>query len=93
MHTCTDMHTHIHINHVMPLLIAVDCLSLRDPTNGRVQVSATTYNSIAYYFCNNGYNLVGQQNRKCQYDGTWYGDPPICECKCLSKMYCNVVNE
>ena len=75
------------------LYAAVDCLSLSDPINGCVRVSATTYNSIAYYICNDGYNLVGQQNRKCQHDGTWYGDPPICERKCLSKMYCNVVNE
>ena len=37
--------------------------------------------SVAYYSCDYGYDIYGPKSRKCQYDGSWYGDIPVCRPK------------
>ncbi len=59
----------------------VDCGSLNDPTDGRVQLTTTTYNSMAEYACNTGYNLNGSSIRTCREDGEWSGNQPTCQSK------------
>ena len=56
----------------------VDCGSLTDPANGAVSLTNTTYNSVATYSCNNGYNLVGDTTRTCQASGSWSETAPTC---------------
>lgn len=57
----------------------VDCESLSAPDNGAVNDILTTYQSVATYQCNIGYNLIGESNRTCQANGNWSGMEPICQ--------------
>ena len=61
-------------------LTAVDCGSLPDPANGRVDHTAgTSLGQTAQYSCNTGYNLVGDNTRTCQATGEWSGSGPTCQ--------------
>ena len=61
-------------------LTAVDCGSLPDPANGRVDHTAgTSFRQTATYSCNTGYDLVGDSTRTCQAAGNWSGSTPTCE--------------
>ena len=61
-------------------LTAVDCGSLPDPANGRVDHTAgTSLGQTATYSCNTGYNLVGNSTRTCQAEGNWSGNTPTCQ--------------
>ena len=33
----------------------------------------------AVYECNDGYRIIGNRTRICQQNGTWSGNPPICQ--------------
>ena len=67
--------------------IVVDCESLSAPTNGAVNDSLTTYQSVATYQCNTGYNLIGESDRTCQADGNWSGVEPICQSNGLIEFF------
>ena len=57
------------------------CLSLDPPTNGRVvQPDVIVEGSMATYFCDTGYILIGDLARECQ-SGVWSRSAPICECE------------
>ena len=59
----------------------VDCRALNVP-NGQVDTSSgTTYNQVATYICNTGYNLVGSSTRTCQANAMWSSSAPVCECE------------
>ena len=60
------------------MTVAVQCGALSDPENGYVEVSSTVYLSIAQYGCFEGYELNGQSIVRCEDDGNWSSDPPIC---------------
>ena len=45
---------------------------------GVVCYNRTTAVSTAVYICNDGYNLVGNEARVCQSDGSWSGSTPQC---------------
>ena len=58
---------------------AVDCGELESPSNGDVQLTGTTFGSVATYTCMEGFKLAnGDQRRECDEDGLWTGEPPIC---------------
>ena len=58
----------------------VDCCSLDDPVNGQVELSNTTFGSMANYTCNQRYFLSnGNSTRTCEANGEWSGSPPSCE--------------
>ena len=60
-------------------LTAVDCGSLPDPANGRVDhTNGTTLGQAATYSCNTGYSLVGNRARTCNATRNWSGSEPIC---------------
>ena len=61
----------------------VDCGILKDPDDGQVEFSNTTFESTANYTCDLGYSLNGNSTRTCEANGNWSGDPPLCECKWL----------
>ena len=50
-----------------------------NPDNGRVDTpQEATFNQVATYSCNSGYELVGNMTRTCQADGMWSGSEPTC---------------
>ena len=59
--------------------VVVDCGSLASPTNGRVLLTTTTFDSTATYECDTGFNLIGDMERTCQENGQWTGGAPTCE--------------
>ncbi len=61
-----------------PTCTIVDCGALKNPTNGTVVASPTTYGSKADYTCQTGYGLAGTSPRICQADGNWSGTAPTC---------------
>ena len=74
MYQVTDLH------HIFLFLTALDCGSLPDPANGRVDHTAgTTFGQTAVYSCNIGYNLVGNNTRTCQATRVWSGSAPTCQ--------------
>ena len=58
---------------------AISCGDPGTPTNGRHNVSSTTYNSVVTYTCDDGYTLQGNSSRTCQSNGNWSGSVPQCE--------------
>ena len=65
-------------NGTAPTCTIVDCGALKNPTNGTVVASPTTYGSKADYTCQTGFGLAGTSPRICQADGTWSGTAPTC---------------
>ena len=58
----------------------MDCGNLTNPANGQVDLtSGTTFEQIATYSCNTGYNLVGDSTRTCQTTENWSGSAPTCQ--------------
>ena len=62
----------------------LNCVEIPNPKNGHVHVESTRYHGIARYECNTGYELSGQDVRKCQGNGQWSGIPP----QCIGKLFC-----
>ena len=59
--------------------LAVECGTLTNPANGRVDTpQGTTFEHTATYRCNSGYSLVGNTTRTCQANGLWSGSSPTC---------------
>ena len=46
---------------------------------GHTSTNGTIFQSVATYTCDNGYNLVGIQNRTCESNAVWSGDEPECK--------------
>ena len=57
------------------------CPELEDPEYGEVNYCETEVGDIACYCCCDDYELVGDEERTCQADGSWSGDEPVCRCK------------
>ena len=69
------------------LISVVDCGPLSNPEKGLVDTSSgTTYNSVAFYTCIEGYVLVGESERRCGSDGLWTPTAPSCVRKSLYTM-------
>ncbi|KAL9989269.1 hypothetical protein ACROYT_G003802 [Oculina patagonica] len=49
------------------------------PENGRKLGVTYSVNSVVYFNCDLGYELVGSPDRKCQLNGTWTGIQPVCK--------------
>ncbi|XP_048255629.1 sushi, von Willebrand factor type A, EGF and pentraxin domain-containing protein 1-like [Haliotis rufescens] len=63
-----------------PVCTPVECNEPGAVTsNGRMLGNNFTYGALISYVCDEGYNLVGSQNRSCEANGEWDASIPICE--------------
>ena len=60
------------------IFLVTDCHNLSPPVGGKVNITSSSYLSTATYSCDEGYVLVGQENRTCHYIGIWSGSSPSC---------------
>lgn len=67
------------INYHAISFLVIDCGNPESPRNGMVDFSETTFEAIAVYSCNNGYNLVGAERRVCSRLALWSGRVPRCQ--------------
>ena len=66
------------------LFTVVNCSAkIAKPVNSHVHLESTRYQGIARYECNPGYELVGEDVRKCLDNGHWSGTPP----QCIGKIF------
>ena len=79
----------------------VSCGSPLTPMNGLVHYISTTYQSIADYTCNAGYQLSGAATVTCEANAQWSSPPPLCDselsilvyvCHCHHWITCTVTN-
>lgn len=71
------------IQHNPPHVAVVDCGPLDAPSNGRIDITSTTFQSMAFYSCDPGFNLVGESKRTCLASGNWSSSPPVCNGKSI----------
>ena len=64
------------------------CNRLDDPRNGDVRITGTNAGDKAIYQCDRGFVLKGDRIRKCQSNGQWSGNEPICKGNRILKPYC-----
>ena len=62
------------------------CEYLQDPDYGQVTLTGTHTDARASYICDDGYELVGDDVRKCLHSGEWSGTEPICEKSKLEEL-------
>ena len=93
MHACNMLDVHkINDNHMIILLLSClfsvplhfktdNCPCPSSPVNGNITscVGSTLVGSYIYYYCDRGYELVGDFSRMCQIGATWTGSAPTCE--------------
>lgn len=63
-------------------ILVVNCSPLTDPVNGIVTVTRTTFDGVAIYECDNGFDLQGLDGvttRICLASGLWSGSDPTCD--------------
>ena len=61
------------------LSAAKECPPLSAPANGTLNLTGTTFGSLAEYSCDLGFVLAGTEVRMCQASGAWSGAPARCE--------------
>ncbi|XP_068228821.1 sushi, von Willebrand factor type A, EGF and pentraxin domain-containing protein 1-like isoform X2 [Palaemon carinicauda] len=62
----------------LPICQPVDCGTPEDPQNGQIEISLTELGSEVLYYCDEGYQLFGNDSRICTANATWSGDSPQC---------------
>jgi hypothetical protein len=71
------------VNSVVEVVIADDdvalCPHLQAPADGAVRYNDRVVDSVAQYTCDEGFSLVGDDSRTCQFDSTWSGEEPTCQ--------------
>ena len=63
-------------------VVVVDCGPPPMTANGQVSAPTTTFQSMATYTCNMGYEFPSgnqQITRMCQADSTWSDSTPLCQ--------------
>ena len=56
-----------------------DCGNLSNPSFGIVSLTGTSFEHVANYSCNAGYQLIGSPTRICLSGASWSGSGPTCE--------------
>ncbi|XP_077968899.1 uncharacterized protein LOC120344327 isoform X6 [Styela clava] len=77
--------------------VDAECPPLENPKNGYVVVGKVTYGSVVKYVCNDGYTLVGLDERVCTSSRKWSGLEPTCvdfsECGVTGPLDPNLHNQ
>ena len=60
---------------------AVDCGALPTPSNGSSEGKNTTFPNTITFKCDEGFDLIGSDSRKCMADKNWSGVMPVCKGK------------
>ena len=60
------------------LFTVADCGFLVAPVFGEVNLTDTTFGSVAGYSCGRGYSINGTTMRVCEGSGKWSGTMPLC---------------
>jgi hypothetical protein len=55
------------------------CPVLQQISNGQLNVTSYSENSLATYQCNSGYKLIGNDTRQCLLGGKWTNQEPFCQ--------------
>ena len=81
-----DIHVTSYIIHALTFILShttvvLGCAKLKDLEYGTVKLTGTHVGAKATYTCDYGYELVGHDVRKCQYNGYWSGEEPRCHGK------------
>ena len=65
----------------LPPLIVVNCGDPGTPSHGIREPDpvATQLSNVVKYSCDEGYELLGSQERTCQSSGEWSGQLPTCQ--------------
>ncbi|XP_078575446.1 sushi, von Willebrand factor type A, EGF and pentraxin domain-containing protein 1-like isoform X3 [Branchiostoma floridae x Branchiostoma japonicum] len=61
-----------------PICAPVNCGQPGEVLNGYLKGSDFTYQQSVVYYCEEGYNLVGEGRRTCKEDRKWSGEEPQC---------------
>ena len=70
-------------------LTVVNCGDPGILIDGQRTFFGTTYRRVANFFCNDGFNMIGDGLRRCEANGEWTGSVP--DCKGRLCFYCNTV--
>ena len=62
----------------VPVCKPISCGRPEDIEHGRFRGRDFTLNHVVTYTCNEGYRLMGSQERTCRETGKWQNDPPTC---------------
>ena len=57
----------------------MNCGDPGTPRNGKRSGIKFTYGETVRFECNRGYELIGSKERKCEEDGIWTGNQPVCK--------------
>ncbi|XP_036438467.1 sushi, von Willebrand factor type A, EGF and pentraxin domain-containing protein 1-like [Colossoma macropomum] len=68
-----------HWNDSQPTCEAVQCTTLEDPANGRINCSGDSYGSSCSFSCNDGFHLQGAPEMTCTKSAQWSEEIPHCE--------------
>ena len=60
-------------------LYFIVCGALYNPVNGGVRNTGRAVGDTTTYYCDYGYDLIGDVTVRCQLSGNWSGSPPTCE--------------
>ena len=64
--------------------IVIDCGDPGMPDNGATTGSTTTFGSVVTHSCDDGFVLVGADERTCLESGNWSAPLPSCESKYIT---------
>ena len=79
---------HTHNVYIFLTHTVVDCGVPNHPGDGDVTFSLTVFNALAFYTCDNGYNLFPSESvRTCEANGLWSGDDRICQRKSTKQSH------
>ena len=84
---CVNIEEDQHYILLLFFPLEITCSDLDDPKYGIVKVSGNTPGARADYKCNGGFRLEGVAWRKCQENGQWSGEAPVCESKSVKKLH------
>ncbi|XP_065315974.1 sushi, von Willebrand factor type A, EGF and pentraxin domain-containing protein 1-like isoform X1 [Gordionus sp. m RMFG-2023] len=56
----------------------VRCQDIQHFPNGKVLSNGLNFGDMLHYECDRGFKLIGTKDRRCDENGIWIPDPPIC---------------